>query len=69
MFVGYRTVLFFVGMKGFDGFGMEQLRAGTDAHRKRESKTITATKSVGSRIAEFVKGLFSFDGFAVPVLA
>jgi hypothetical protein len=32
-------------------------------------KTTTATKSVGSRIANFVKGLFSFDGFAVPAMA
>lgn len=58
-----------MGMKGFDGFGILQLRAGTDAHRKRESKTITATKSVGSRIASFVKGLFSFDGAMIPAMA
>jgi hypothetical protein len=33
------------------------------------AKTTTAIKNVSSRIASFVKGLFSFDGFAVPAMA
>jgi hypothetical protein len=32
-------------------------------------KTTTATKSVGSRIANFVKGLFDFDGAMIPAMA
>ena len=32
-------------------------------------KNTTATKSVGSRIASFVKGLFSFDGAMIPAMA